>query len=163
MKPGGIRARGLDQVTPPALLYHGAVSPGAAGPSRGASIYQVTIERTFNASHGLRHYRGGTEPVHDHEWRVWVTLAGNVLDQAGCLVDFADVNGWFDRTVAGWRGQNLNAVPPFEDAARSPSAENVARAIYDTIASVVPKTVALVKVEVEEEPGCRAAYQPPAG
>ncbi len=135
--------------------------------SRGAPIYEVTIERTFVASHGLRHYRGGTEPLHEHEWRVWITLAGDTLDQSGCLVDFADMHAWFDRAVAEWCGQNLNAVPPFseddDDEALSPSVENVARVLYDTIASALPQTATLVHVEVEEEPGCRASYQRPAG
>ena len=35
----------------------------------------------------------------------------------------------------------------------------VAKVIYDRLAGVVPNTVVLRQVEVEEESGCRAAYR----
>ena len=116
-----------------------------------SNIYELTIKHSFVAKHGLRHYRGGTEPIHEHDWHVWITIAGNTLDQSGCLIDFADLNAWFEQSVAGWKGKVLNDVPPFDNEMSSPSAENVAKVIYDMLAGVVPKTTVLRQIEVEED------------
>ena len=128
---------------------------------KNATMYEITIERTFVATHALRHYKGGTEPSHEHSWRVWITVGGSELNPAGCIVDFHEIADWFDHAVANWRGQNLNVIPPFTEGnlGLSPSAENVARTIYDSIVPLIPKTTRLIRVEVEEETGCRAAYQ----
>ena len=123
------------------------------------NIYELTIKRSFVAKHGLRHYRGGTEPIHEHEWNVWITISGNTLDRSGCLIDFSDLNTWFEQSVAAWKGKVLNEAPPFDNDMCSPSAENVAKVIYDMLVGVVPKTAVLRQVEVEEEPGCRVTYR----
>ncbi|RZP29797.1 6-carboxytetrahydropterin synthase [bacterium] len=122
-------------------------------------MYELTIKRSFVAKHGLRHYQGGTEPIHEHEWHVWITITGTTLDQSGCLIDFVDLNTWFEQSIADWNGKILNEVPPFDDKTSSPSAENVAKVIYNRLSEVVPNTVVLRQIEVEEEPGCRAAYR----
>jgi len=75
------------------------------------------------------------------------------------LIDFVDLNTWFEQSVADWKNNILNEVPPFDDEASSPSAENVAKIIYDRLSKIVPNTVGLRQIEVEEEPGCRAAYR----
>ena len=121
-------------------------------------MYEVTIERSFAASHGLRHYKGATEPTHEHEWRVWVTVSGKEVDASGCLVDFLDLDAAFQEAVAGWRGRHMNEEPPFETPESSPSAEQVARAVFETIQARMPTHARLTRVEVEEEPGCRAAW-----
>ena len=90
---------------------------------------------------------------------MWITITGTTLDQSGCLIDFVDLNTWFEQAIADWNGKILNEVPPFDDKTSSPSAENVAKVIYNRLSEVVPNTVVLRQIEVEEEPGCRAAYR----
>ena len=125
-------------------------------------MFEVTIERTFVARHGLRYYKGETEPLHEHTWRVWITVSGELLDPSGCLLDFIDLDSWFNDAIADWNDQVLNDTSPFKNTRDvrplSPSAENVARAIYESIASSIPEEVRLIRVEVEEEKGCRASY-----
>ena len=125
-------------------------------------MFEVTIERTFVARHGLRFYKGETEPLHEHTWRVWITVSGKALDPSGCLVDFVDLDNWFNEAIADWNDQVLNDTTPFKDTPDvrplSPSAENVARAIYKSISPSIPEGVSLIRVEVEEEKGCRASY-----
>ena len=65
----------------------------------------------------------------------------------------------FEQSIADWKDKTLNEAPPFDDETSSPSAENVAKVIYDRLTGVVPNTVVLRQVEVEEESGCRAAYR----
>ena len=94
-------------------------------------MFEVTIEETFAAGHALRNYRGKCENVHGHNYRCQVTIAGEELDQIGLLVDFVElkkvVHGVLDRMDHQW----LNDFPPFD--VLNPSAENMARFIYDEV------------------------------
>ncbi len=94
-------------------------------------MFEVTIEETFAAGHALRNYKGKCENVHGHNYRCQVTLEGAELDSIGLLVDFVEVkrvvHGVLDRMDHQW----LNEFPPFD--AINPSAENMARYIYDEV------------------------------
>ena len=94
-------------------------------------MFEVTIEETFAAGHALRNYRGKCENVHGHNYRCQVTLEGAELDEIGLLVDFVElkrvVHSVLDRMDHQW----LNEFPPFD--ALNPSAENMARYIYDEV------------------------------
>jgi 6-pyruvoyltetrahydropterin/6-carboxytetrahydropterin synthase len=96
-------------------------------------MFEVTVEETFAAGHALRNYRGKCENVHGHNYRCQVTLQGEELDSAGLLVDFVElkkvVHSVLDRLDHQW----LNDFPPFDKL--NPSAENMARYIYDEVAS----------------------------
>jgi 6-pyruvoyltetrahydropterin/6-carboxytetrahydropterin synthase len=96
-------------------------------------MFEVTIEETFAAGHALRNYRGKCENVHGHNYRCQVTLEGAELDEIGLLVDFVElkrvVHGVLDRMDHQW----LNEFPPFDKL--NPSAENMAKYIYDEVTS----------------------------
>ena len=122
-------------------------------------MFEITLERSFRAAHGLRHYKGTTEPIHEHDWKVWIVVCGTELDASGCLVDFLDLITFFDAAVAPWiGGKNMNELAPFDDPQSSPSAESVARVIYERVAEQLPAGVTLRHVMVEEERGCRATF-----
>jgi 6-pyruvoyltetrahydropterin/6-carboxytetrahydropterin synthase len=94
-------------------------------------MFEVTIEETFAAGHALRNYRGKCENVHGHNYRCQVSLEGAELDEIGLLVDFIElkrvVHGVLDSLDHQW----LNEFPPFDKL--NPSAENIARYIYDQV------------------------------
>jgi 6-pyruvoyltetrahydropterin/6-carboxytetrahydropterin synthase len=95
-------------------------------------MFEVTIEESFAAGHALRNYRGKCENVHGHNYRCQLTLEGEQLDGSGLLVDFVElkkvVHAVLDRLDHQW----LNDFPPFD--ALNPSAENIAKYIYDAVA-----------------------------
>jgi 6-pyruvoyltetrahydropterin/6-carboxytetrahydropterin synthase len=94
-------------------------------------MFEVTIEETFAAGHALRNYKGKCENVHGHNYRCHVALEGATLDSIGLLVDFVElkrvVHSVLDRMDHQW----LNEFPPFD--AINPSAENMARYIYEEV------------------------------
>ena len=98
-------------------------------------MFEVTIEETFAAGHALRNYRGKCENVHGHNYRCQVTFAGEQLDEIGLLVDFVElkkaVHSVLDRMDHQW----LNDFPPFDKL--NPSAENMAKYIYDEVSSAL--------------------------
>jgi len=123
-------------------------------------MFEVTIEETFAAGHALRNYRGKCENVHGHNYRCQVTLEGAELDEIGLLVDFVElkrvVHGVLDRMDHQW----LNEFPPFD--VLNPSAENMARYIYEQVAEglKVRDGVRVGLVRLWETDTAHATYRP---
>jgi 6-pyruvoyltetrahydropterin/6-carboxytetrahydropterin synthase len=122
-------------------------------------MFEVTIEETFAAGHALRNYRGKCENVHGHNYRCQVTLEGADLDEIGLLVDFVElkrvVHGVLDRLDHQW----LNEFPPFD--VLNPSAENMARYIYQQVAEglKVREGVRIALVKLWETDTAYATYR----
>ena len=123
-------------------------------------MFEVTIEETFAAGHALRNYRGKCENVHGHNYRAEVTLRGAELDAIGLLVDFVElkrvVHAVLDRMDHQW----LNDFPPFD--ALNPSAENMARYIYDEVSAGLKtkEGVRVARVRLWETDTASAVYFP---
>jgi 6-pyruvoyltetrahydropterin/6-carboxytetrahydropterin synthase len=120
-------------------------------------MYELSVERTFCAAHAIM-IGGRREPVHGHNWRVNVTVAGRDLDADGLLCDFHLIERILDGVIGPMHNADLNLMPPFTNI--SPTAEHVARHIATAIAPGLPKRAALRSVSVAEAPGCVATYRP---
>ena len=125
-------------------------------------MFEVTIEETFAAGHALRNYRGKCENVHGHNYRCQVSIQGEKLDGIGLLVDFVElkrvVHGVLDRMDHQW----LNEFPPFD--AINPSAENMAKFIYDEVSGGLQTKdgVRVASVRLWETDTASATYRPEA-
>jgi 6-pyruvoyltetrahydropterin/6-carboxytetrahydropterin synthase len=123
-------------------------------------MFELTIEETFAAGHALRNYRGKCENVHGHNYRCQVSVLGEKLDEIGLLVDFVElkriVHGVLDRMDHQW----LNEFPPFD--VLNPSAENMAKFIYDEIHAGLQarEGVKLGSVRLWETDTASAIYRP---
>lgn len=123
-------------------------------------FYDVTIDTHFCASHALRHYKGRTEPTHGHNFRVAVSVTSERVDRAGMAIDFLDLKAIVDEEVGRFHYGDINTdVPEFAEDKLSPSAENIARVLYERITPCLPAGVLLRHVRVEEAPGCTATYR----
>ncbi len=123
-------------------------------------MFELTIEETFAAGHALRNYRGKCENVHGHNYRCQVSVEGTALDDIGLLVDFVElkriVHAVLDRMDHQW----LNEFPPFDKL--NPSAENMARYIYEEVAAALParEGVRLASVRLWETDTASVTYLP---
>ncbi len=120
-------------------------------------MYELSIEREFCAAHAIE-MQGEREPVHGHNWRVTVVVAGDTLDADGLLCDFHEIERSLDGILAPWRNANLNDSEPFDQI--NPTAELIAREIGERIRRTLPDGVGLLSASVTEAPGCRATYRP---
>lgn len=123
-------------------------------------MFYVTYKTDFAAAHQLRHYKGATEPLHGHNWRVEVVVRGAQLDQAGMLVDFLDLRDAVNGVIGEVDHKHLNEVPAFhERGGASPSAENVARWLFREVARKLPASATMDAVTVYETDRCSATYR----
>ncbi len=123
----------------------------------GDSVYYLTVKTEFAAAHQLRGYRGKCENLHGHNWKIEVIVKGPDLDKIGMLVDFTEVKAWL-RTLIDEQldHRNLNDLPEFQ--ALNPSAENIAKYLFDGLGNRVPQGVSVDRVTVYETDRCGATY-----
>jgi 6-pyruvoyltetrahydropterin/6-carboxytetrahydropterin synthase len=123
-------------------------------------MYTVRVEDHFAAAHFLSHYHGKCENLHGHNYRVRVWARGERLDDGGMLVDFGVLKQCLGEVVALLDHRNLNDKPEFDN---DPSAERIARYIYENLAARLPDfsvdAALLQAVEVYETPTSLARYE----
>jgi 6-pyruvoyltetrahydropterin/6-carboxytetrahydropterin synthase len=133
-------------------------------------MYRVTREIKFCYGHRLLHYEGNCRHLHGHNGRAVIALEAPSLDQRGMLVDFSDIK----REVQCWIDENLDhnlllcrddpILPVLQARGErvfvmdvNPTAENIARLIYDRAAGA---GLPVVEVVLWETDNCHAAYTP---
>lgn len=120
-------------------------------------MFEISAKTTFNAAHALRNYRGAAESCHDHEWICEAVVRVEGLDDSGCAVDFADIDVLLLEIVLPFRGKHINEVAPFDTI--SPSAENIARHIFDMLSKAIDSDSREVsRVTVWEDERHSASY-----
>ena len=92
-------------------------------------MFEVTVEAGFSSGHYLRNYRGKCENPHGHNYKVFVTLVGEELDEAGMLLDFKLLKQVMRPTVDYLDHRMINDLEPFVSEI-NPSAENLAKYFY---------------------------------
>jgi 6-pyruvoyltetrahydropterin/6-carboxytetrahydropterin synthase len=110
-------------------------------------MFEVTVEAGFSSGHYLRNYRGKCENPHGHNYKVFVTLVGADLDEAGMLLDFKLLKQVMRPTVEYLDHKMINDLEPFVSEV-NPSAENLARYFYQqTSAQLKEMTAGRVRVK----------------
>ena len=121
-------------------------------------MYEITITRSFSAAHVLKDIGGKCEGLHGHNFDVEVSLAAVDLNKEGLLIDFRILKEWTDEILDGLDHKYLNDLTYFKD--KNPSAENLARFIYDRISDKVKmKNIDVSRVTVWESEKARATYR----
>jgi len=119
-------------------------------------LFTVSVEMGFRASHQLTLPDGSKEATHRHNWSVTADVAGEKLDNMGVVMDFRRLRAALGGIIAELADLPLNDIGYFQS--NNPSAENVAKYIYDKLAAKLPEGVELQGVKVGEEPGCWAKF-----
>jgi 6-pyruvoyltetrahydropterin/6-carboxytetrahydropterin synthase len=129
----------------------GTSAPEAAPQHRPAAVgeFVVRVEARFEAAHYLREYRGISEPLHGHSYKVEADLAGRGggVDADAIAVDFVSAKRKLETLAKLLDYGCINDVPPFTEI--NPSAENIAQwfakelgmAVADEQARVVAVTI----------------------
>lgn len=132
-----------------------------------ARVYELTVQTEFCAAHAIW-IRGEREPLHGHNWRVTLVVAGPELDEDGLLCDFHVVERALAEVVGSWRDRSLNDVAPFAPDGRglNPTAEHVAREIAERVTVAARSALAgrgfVASASVTEAPGCVATFRAPS-
>jgi 6-pyruvoyltetrahydropterin/6-carboxytetrahydropterin synthase len=120
-------------------------------------MFEISIQSHFCGAHQLKGYHGPCERMHGHNWEVEIFLKGLRINHLGILLDFQHAKEFLQAVLSKIDHQNLNELAPFKK--ENPSAENIARYVFNEIARKIKGTrVRIQRVRVSETPGTAAWY-----
>lgn len=126
-------------------------------------MYELKAEGAFEAAHQIKDYPGKCARLHGHNWVVQAVVRGHTLDELGMLVDFKTVKALLGEVLERFDHRYLNELAPFSQGV-NPTAENLARVIYEALAEKAPLAeaadVRLAAVTVWESPKSSVTYTP---
>jgi 6-pyruvoyltetrahydropterin/6-carboxytetrahydropterin synthase len=131
-------------------------------------MFRVTREIEFCYGHRLLNYEGKCRYLHGHNGRAVIAIESERLDDRGMVLDFSDIK----RVVSTWIDEALDhrmilcrrdpALPFLQEMGEpvflmdeNPTAENIAKLIYDFTAS---QGFPIVECRLWETPRCFATY-----
>ncbi len=131
-------------------------------------MYRVTRQIDFCYGHRLLDYDGKCRHLHGHNGRAIITFESKTLDLRGMVLDFGDIK----KDVSAWIDAHMDhrmilckhdpvvAVlqemgEPLHLLDENPTAENIARAIFDYTSG---RGFPVVEVNLWETPNCYATY-----
>jgi 6-pyruvoyltetrahydropterin/6-carboxytetrahydropterin synthase len=120
-------------------------------------MYELTVRSHFDAAHALPGYPGECRELHGHTWDVEATVEGETLDDIDILYDFKRLKSDLGAVLEPLDHAFLNEVPPFDML--SPTAENLARIIFEQLTERVGGQVRVSEIAVWESPVARIVYR----
>ena len=120
-------------------------------------MYAIEVHDCFEAEHYLRLPDGGAEDQHGHQWEVVAEVATGELDVMGTVMDFHELRRMLQDVLFALHETDLNETGYFSE--ENPSAENVAKYIYERLEKKLPERVQLSYIRVLEEKGCWAIFR----
>lgn len=121
-------------------------------------MFLISIERSFDAAHYLRAYKGKCENLHGHRFKVVATAKSGKLNEIGIAYDFTLLKKQLTQILDTFDHQNLNEISPFDKI--NPSSENIALVVYEKLKPILPEGIQLESVEVWESPEACVIYKP---
>ena len=121
-------------------------------------MFEISVTRTFCASHQVRFANGVLEPMHGHNWTVTVSAGALQLNADGFVIDFHDLEQQLDAVLRPLNNAHLNDARLLDGA--NQSAEVVCQKIGQALRIRPPAW--LISVAITEAPGCVATYRPEA-
>lgn len=119
-------------------------------------MFTISIQTHFRALHQLILPNGSKEPPHSHNWVVKTSVCSDTLNDMGVVMDFGQLKSAVEIITSEFDNISMDRIDYFQR--NNPSAENVAKYIYEKLAPKLQKELKLRSIKVEEEPGCWAEY-----
>jgi 6-pyruvoyltetrahydropterin/6-carboxytetrahydropterin synthase len=119
-------------------------------------MWTVSVETHFWASHRLTLPDGSKEHAHSHNFSVTAYVGTEKMTDMGLVMDFRCLKAMLDNIVAEFDNVALDRIGYFKK--NNPTAENVAKYVYEQLRPKLTKDVILEAIEVIEEPGCLAKF-----
>ena len=123
--------------------------------------FTIRVEARFESAHFLREYRGISEPLHGHSYKVEAELAaeGGGVDADAIAVDFVSAKRKLEALAKTLDYGCINDVAPFDRI--NPSAENLAEWFHGELSAAVKTESAVVRsVTIWEGPVNSVTFRP---
>lgn len=132
-------------------------------------MYRISKSISFCYGHRLLNYDGKCKHLHGHNARAVIILEQEELDERGMLVDFKDIKDIVKKWVDAELDHNMllckddPILPVLREAGErffvmddNPTAENIAKLIYEFVAAA---DYPVIDVSIWETDTCYASYR----
>jgi len=120
-------------------------------------MFEVSVRKSFSAAHLISNIGGYCEHLHGHNFIVELVVGGETLNGEGLLVDFRDLKKALEEILMSLDHKYLNETEAFSE--QSPSAENIARWIFDAaVPRLAESKVVVRRVDVWESENAKASF-----
>ena len=120
-------------------------------------MYEIFIHTSISSAHRLKGYPGPCRNLHGHNWFIKASLRCRELDCMEMGIDFIVLKEALDEVCRDLDHIILNDLEFFQKC--NPTAENLARYIYDELSSSLNDArVRVYKIEVRETADSGAVY-----
>ena len=129
-----------------------------------AGSFVVRVEARFEAAHFLREYRGISEPLHGHSYRVEAELSSKEggVDADDIAVDFVSAKRKLEALAKRLDYTCINEITPFDEI--NPTAENVARWFQSELSNAMSdENAVVVAITIFEGPVNSVRFTIPPG
>ena len=137
------------------------------------SMITCTRRLEFDAAHRVLGHGGRCRFLHGHRYSVEVTCVASELDNLDMIIDFSCIKGIIGKWIDSNFDHNILLNPedpqlrhiinteeqhPYVMTCGNPTAENIARELYDKTHTLLPSAIKITKIRVHETPNCYAEY-----
>lgn len=119
-------------------------------------MFRLRVYDYFSSAHFLNGYQGKCESLHGHNWKVEAEIEGRTLDKVGMLIDFKLLRELLKEILGELDHRLLNDLDVFKNS--NPSAELIAKYVYDELQIKLPSEITLSSVSVWESERSQAIY-----
>ena len=121
-------------------------------------MYLLKVKNTFSSAHNIEGYPGKCGNIHGHNYTVTATFKTETLNHLDIAFDFSDAKSILKNVTSQLDHTNLNLLPQFNGI--NPTAERIAKIIFEHLMNLLPDKISIYEVEVEETPSNSAIYRP---
>ena len=120
-------------------------------------MYLLTVEKIISTAHQLRNYEGPCARTHGHNWKIQIEVQSKTVNKTGIAIDFSELDKLLWNVIGPFDHQLLNSVTPFNEI--NPTAENIAKYIFEQIKSLIPPGISLQRVNLWETDNYMVSYE----
>ncbi len=136
-------------------------------------MFSLTRRVSFTATHRYwrsdwsparnEHHFGAATAAHSHDYACDVSVTGALDEETGMVVDLGLLDRILDREVRSrFHGTDITVqLPEFGDGKLIPTGENLARFIFERVASALAGAATLASVIVREDETISSEYTGP--
>ncbi len=138
-------------------------------------MIQITRRLEFDAGHRVLGHEGRCKHIHGHRYAAEITIQGPGLDSLGRVIDFGVVKSLLGHWIDSHWDHNLllnsedplwdepffrNERRPYLFEGCNPTAENMARELWQVAIDLLASNLQVVRVRIWETPSCYADFVP---
>ena len=120
-------------------------------------MFEIIVRERFCGAHKIEGYHGRCAELHGHNWTVEMRFGTEKLNELGMAFDFRAAKRILKNIICSLDHTYLNDNPLL--SGENPTAERLAKIIYDEVQKRVPQEISVLSATVWESENTAVEYR----